>query len=155
MSKKSLDIRNASYKDINGIYELVNKVYIEIGGYSKQTIRGQISNFAQGCFVILLNDTIVAYSASIRIDEEKALSPHTWKQITANGFGSTHKKDGEYLYGYETCVDPDVRGHRLGQRIYSARKELVKFENLKGIVFGGRIPGLHKKIKKVKFLLSI
>lgn len=93
---------------------------------------------------------IVAYSASLLTDEKTALSPHTWKEITANGYASTHNSKGEYLYGFETCVDKSVRGKRLGLRIYNARKELVKFKNLKGIVFGGRIPNYHKKAKKVK-----
>lgn len=144
-----LELRSATNQDIDGILELVEKVYTTMGGYKKEMIRGQISNFSEGCFVITLNGKIVAYSASLLIDEKMALGPHNWKEITANGFASTHNVDGEYLYGYETCVDPQVRGKRLGQRIYNARKRLVKFYKLKGIVFGGRIPNYSKKSKKV------
>ncbi len=147
MKKKSIEMRNATYKDITGINELVKKVYQD-DGYKRETIRGQISNFQEGCFVILLNGEIVAYSASIIVKESWALKKHTWKEITANGFGSTHDKNGQYLYGYETCVDPEIRGHRLGQRIYTARRKLVRFENLKGIIFGGRIPSYAKRSKK-------
>ncbi len=147
MKKKKVEIRNAKVSDIAGINNLVMKVY-EDEGYKRETIRGQISNFQEGCFVILINEEIVAYSASIIVKEKWALKPHTWAQITANGYGSTHNSNGQYLYGYETCVDPDVRGHRLGQRIYNARIELVKFMNLKGIVFGGRIPSYSKRAKK-------
>jgi predicted amidohydrolase len=93
---------------------------------------------------------IVAYSASLLIDEYTACKPHTWDEITGHGYGTTHNPDGEYLYGYETCVDPDIRGYRIGQRIYNARKRLVRFQKLKGIIFGGRIPNFHKKVKKVK-----
>lgn len=147
MKKKKIEIRNAKVSDITGINNLVKKVYKD-EGYKRETIRGQISNFQEGCFVILINDVIVAYSASIIVKEKWAMKPHTWKEITANGFGSTHDNNGDYLYGYETCVDPDVRGHRLGQRIYNARRELVKFQNLKGIIFGGRIPSYAKRSKK-------
>lgn len=149
-SKALLEIKNASFFDIPGIMRLVEKVYPKMGGYKKEMIRGQISNFSEGCFIITMNDQIVAYSASLLIDEKTALSSHDWKSITANGFALTHNDDGEYLYGYETCVDPDARGNRLGQRIYNARKRLVKFYQLKGIVFGGRIPNYRKKHKKVK-----
>ena len=154
MAKKKttlLDIRNATSSDIPRIALLVEKAYDpRMEGYKKDAIRGQLANFPEGCFVITLNDDIVAYSASLLIDEETAMKPHTWKQITANGFASTHNPDGEYLYGYETCVDPAVRGKRLGQRIYNARKRLVKNLKLKGIMFCGRIPNYHKKAKKVK-----
>ncbi len=149
-TEASIEIRNATNEDIPGIVRLVNKVYSKMGGYKKEMIRGQIANFSEGCFVITLDGDIVAYSASLLIEEEKALAPHTWKEITANGFALTHNEDGEYLYGYETCVDPEVRGKRMGQRIYNARKRLVNFYKLKGIVFGGRIPNYYKKHKKVK-----
>lgn len=84
----------------------------------------------------------------IRVSEEKALVAHTWKEITGGGYGSTHDTEGEYLYGYETCVDPDVRGFRIGQRLYNERKKLAKHYRLKGIIFAGRIPKLSKKIKQ-------
>jgi predicted amidohydrolase len=100
--------------------------------------------------VITHENKIIAYSASLLIDEKSALRPHTWKEITANGFGTTHNDEGEFLYGYETCVDPSYRGNRLGLRIYNARTRLVKFYKLKGIIFAGRIPGYRKKVKKVK-----
>ena len=31
---------------------------------------------------------------------------------------TTHDIDGDYLYGYEICVDPEARGLRIGQRLY-------------------------------------
>jgi predicted amidohydrolase len=150
MKDKIIDIRNADKSDIDDIVDVVNRSYEGLGTYKKEMIRGQISNFPEGCFVVLLRGKIIAYSASLMISEKKALSQHTWSEITAGGYGSTHDWDGEYLYGYETCVDPQVRGFRIGQRIYNARKRLVNFYKLKGIVFGGRIPNFHKKQKKVK-----
>lgn len=146
--KKLIEVRLTNKKDIPEIIELVNKVYKEMGTYKPEVIRGQITNFPEGCFVVTNNDDIIAYSASIIVTEKLAMSPHTWKQITANGFGSTHNDEGEILYGYETCVDPDIRGHRIGQRIYKARKNLVEHWSLKGIVFGGRMPNYHKKLKQ-------
>ncbi len=148
--KAPLEIRNASLEDIDEIVELVRRVYVNLGTYKKEMIRGQITNFPSGCFVATLNNQIVAYSASLIIDQSKALAPHNWSEITGGGYGTTHSDDGDYLYGYETCVDPSIRGHRIGQRIYNVRQRVVKFENLKGIVFGGRIPNFHKRSKKVK-----
>lgn len=155
MSKKKssdvkLEVRLANLNDINGIIELADRAYTGfLDSYSRGIIRGQISNYPEGCFVAVLNDEIVGYSASILLPESRVLKPHTWAGITGRGYGSTHDKDGDFLYGYETCVDPSIRGHRVGQRLYNARKRLVKYERLKGIVFAGRIPALYKKIKQV------
>ncbi|NCN41402.1 carbon-nitrogen hydrolase family protein [bacterium] len=149
-TKGKLELRNATIDDIPGIKALVEKVYVKLGGYTVEMLRGQITSYPEGCFVVIVQDKIVAYSASILVSEKLANSKHTWKSITGGGFGATHNVDGDYLYGYETCVDPDVRGHRIGQRIYNARQRLVKFENYKGIVFGGRIPNFEKYTGQVK-----
>lgn len=150
MQKTKLEVRQANSADIDGIFELTAKVYANIGGgYAKDKIRGQIHNFPEGHFVVILNGVIVGYSASLITTEERALKPHTWHEITGDGYATTHDETGDVLYGYETCVDPDIRGHRVGQRIYNARKRLVKFLRLKGIVFGGRIPNFRKKRKQV------
>ncbi|MBD63680.1 MAG: carbon-nitrogen hydrolase [Halobacteriovoraceae bacterium] len=152
--KKIIDIRNARISDIKEINNLVQRVYGEGETYKRDMLRGQITQFPEGCFVVLKEDKIIAYSASLIIEEEKAMSKHTWKSITANGFAATHNEDGDYLYGYETCVDPEARGNRIGQRIYNARKTLVKFYGLKGIVFAGRIPNYRKRHKKVDGVLD-
>lgn len=146
-----LEVRLSSTKDIEAIIELVEKSYSGFSdSYTKGMIRGQITNYPEGNFVVTLNGKVVGYSASILLKEKDVLKPHTWASITGGGYGSTHDEDGEYLYGYETCVDPDIRGHRIGQRLYNARKRLVKFERLKGIIFVGRVPSFHKKVKQVE-----
>lgn len=139
-----LEIRNATFEDVDGIVKLADRVYKANGTYKKEMIRAHISHFPDGVFVVQSNDLIVAYSASLLVNEEVALKQHTWKQITANGYGASHNPRGKILYGYETCVDPDMRGQRIGQRIYNARQQLVKYLKLKGIVFGGRIPNYEK-----------
>lgn len=144
-----LEVRKARHKDVDGIYNLVSKAYKGMGSYAKDKIHGQINNFPEGVFVAVLNEVIIAYSASIILPEKEVMKYHSWKSVTGNGYGSTHHPNGDFLYGYETCVDPEVRGHRIGQRIYNERKKLVKYMRLKGIAFGGRIPNLHKHIKKV------
>lgn len=151
MDKKvKLEVRPAQLGDVQGIYELVKKVYKGMSPYPKDKLRGQITHFPEGHFVAVLNNNIIGYSASIILPEKEVLRPHSWKEITGDGYGTTHDPNGDYLYGYETCVDEDIRGHRIGQRIYSERKKLVKYLRLKGIVFGGRIPELHNHIKSVK-----
>ena len=146
-----IEVRNAQIADIPKIIDLTSKVYTEMSAYSADILQGQITNFPEGCFVIEDMDTheILAYSASIRLKEKRITRPHTWNTITGGGFGTTHQDDGEFLYGYEVCVDPEVRGTRLGQRIYNARKDLAKYLRLKGIAFCGRIPGFARK-KNIK-----
>jgi len=145
-----LVIRNARLSDIPGIADLSTRVYAGTGmyGHSEGALTGQINNFPQGQFVILVNDKVVGYCATFRISEKVGLQAHNWAEITGNGYASRHDPKGDWLYGMEVCVDPDYRGYRLGQRLYNERKKLCQSLGLKGIVFGGRLPTLARRIKK-------
>lgn len=145
-----LFIRNITEKDIEAICELSSRVYAGTGmhGYSEGEITGMLNNFPQGQFVILVNDKVVGFCATFRISEALAMKPHSWAEITGNGYISRHDPKGDWLYGMEVCVDPEYRGYRLGNRLYNERKKLCQSLGLKGIVFGGRLPTLAKRIKK-------
>ena len=149
MNKALLVLRNATKKDVLQIQSLCALVYPWSKPYSLEILKAQIENFSEGQFVAELEGKIVGYCASIIIGEKLALRPHTWREITGGGYGSTHTASGEYLYGIEIFIDPKMRGKRIGDRFYRKRKELCRQLRLKGIVFGGRLPGLSKKIKKV------
>lgn len=152
MSKKiknqKLFIRTASFDDVNDICELGREVYGEEYGYPPKMIRSQITNFPEGQFVAVFDNKIVGHAATFIIDEKTAIKPHSWKEITGGGYASRHNPDGDMLYGMEVCVDPRVQGMRIGQRLYNMRKTLCVSLKLKGIVFGGRLPGYEKYAKK-------
>ncbi len=147
-----LVIRNARISDVPAIAALSARVYAGTGmqGYPEGAIRGQINNFPDGQFIILVDEQVVGYCATFRISEKIGLKPHTWTEITGNGYASRHDPDGDWLYGMEVIVDPENRGYRLGQRLYNERKKLCQSLGLKGIVFAGRIPTLSKRIKKYR-----
>jgi len=148
--RSRLEIRNATTRDAGKIAALTARVYGKAGqhGYTKAAITGQINNYPMGQFVALADDRVVGYCATFRIGGELALKPHTWAEITGNGYASRHDPKGEWLYGMEVCVDPDYRGYRIGQRLYNARKKLCQDEELRGIVFVGRLPSLSRRLKK-------
>lgn len=150
MNKKNLLVRNAVISDVKRIQGLIEKVYQDLPPYSLDMLRGQINSFPEGHFIALYGDKVVGYCATIRLEEDLALAKHTWQEATGGGYGITHNAVGEYLYGYEISVDPEYRGLKIGARFYNERKKLCRFLHLKGIVFGGRLPHLSKKIKEVQ-----
>ena len=145
----TLKVRQAKPSDVQGILALVGKVYAGMDNYNTGMLRGQINNFPEGQFVATLDDQIVGYCASSRIDEAVALGPHDWETITGNGFGSRHDPTGDWLYGFEMAVDPGARELRIGKRLYEARRSLAERLELRGIVFGGRMPGYRRAKKNV------
>ncbi|GAB4347444.1 MAG: bifunctional GNAT family N-acetyltransferase/carbon-nitrogen hydrolase family protein [Gammaproteobacteria bacterium] len=147
-SQRRLIVRGARIDDIPAIKALVKKVYPDMGSYSSSQLRGQINNFPEGQFVAIYDGRVVGYCATFMISGDVALRPHTWMEITGGGFASRHDPKGDYLYGMEVCVDPEMRGYRIGQRLYDHRKRLCEELRLKGIVFAGRLPTLHRRLRR-------
>jgi predicted amidohydrolase/GNAT superfamily N-acetyltransferase len=143
-----LVVRRAQTGDIDSIIAMMKRAYPDMPVYSPGNIHGQIAAFAQGQFVAVYDHAVVGYAATFRIDEASALGVHTWAEITGNGYASRHDLKGEWLYAMEVCVDPAWRGKRVGQRLYDARKRLAEELELKGIVFGGRLPGLGRRLRQ-------
>jgi len=147
-SKARLEVRQAKLSDVRAIADLVRRAYDDLPAYTHGEIRGQINNYRSGCFVAKLDGKLVGYCASMRLSERVALSDHSWDEVTGNGFGSRHNAKGEWLYGYEMCVDPKVRGTRIGRRLYEERRALAERLDLSGIVFGGRMPGFARATRR-------
>lgn len=147
-TKARLEIRQAKPKDVRAIADLVRRAYDELPAYTHGEIRGQLNNYPEGCFIAKLDGTLVGYCATMRLDERVALADLTWDEVTGNGFGSRHDPTGDWLYGYEMCVDPNVRGTRIGRRLYEERRALAERLDLTGIVFGGRMPGYARALRR-------
>lgn len=148
IKNQKLFLRTATLDDVAGICALSAKVYGKDDAFSPKMIRSNITTFPEGQLLALYDGEIVGHAATFIIDEKTAMSPHTWKEITGNGYATRHDPDGDVLYGMEVCVDPDLRGKRIGQRLYNMRKKLCVDLQLKAIVFGGRIPNYAKQAKK-------
>ncbi len=112
--------------------------------WSKEQIQKLTKIFPDGQIVIKVDDKIVACALSIIIDYKQFENKHTYLDITGNDTFNTHKPEGDTIYGLDMMVHPKYRGLRLGRRLYDYRKDLCEELNLKGIVFGGRLPNFHK-----------
>jgi predicted amidohydrolase/GNAT superfamily N-acetyltransferase len=147
--RPSLILRNARASDAPRVARLSEKVYGASQAYSLEMIRGQVTNFPEGQFVAEYEGQIVGYCATFIVHEELALASHKWEEITGHGFASRHDPAGEWLYGMEMFIDPDYRSLRIGQRLYNERKKLCQYRRLKGVVFGGRLPGLARRYRRL------
>jgi len=143
-TRPTLEIRHATPADIPGIVALSQRVYTDEPPYTRGQITGHVNAFPQGVFVAIYEDEIVGYAASSRIAEDRVMSAHTWSEVTGGGYGSQHNGHGDWLYGIEVMVDPGRRRLRIGKRLYGARERLCVDLELKGIAFGGRMPGYRR-----------
>lgn len=147
-SKAKLIIRPAKLGDAPAIARLSTKVYGRADAFTRGEVRGQINNFPEGQFVAEYEGKVVGHCATMIVTAELAFKPHSWEEISAGGYGRPPAEDGDVLYGFEVCVDPDYRRLRIGQRLYRKRKELCQDFELKGIAFAGRMPGFARRRRK-------
>jgi predicted amidohydrolase/GNAT superfamily N-acetyltransferase len=99
--------------------------------------------FPDGQIGIVINGELAGCALAIIVDSTQFSEKHTYREITGNYTFSLHNPKGDKLYGIDIFIRPEYRGLRLGRRLYDYRKELCENLNLKGIVFGGRIPNYH------------
>jgi len=147
-SKAKLVIRPAVLTDAPAITRLSARVYGPTEAFTRAEVRGQINNFPDGQFVAEYQGKVVGHCATMIVSSELAFKPHTWEEISAGGYGRPPAADGDVLYGFEICVDPQFRRLRIGQRLYRKRRELCQDFELNGIVFAGRMPGYQRRRRR-------
>jgi hypothetical protein len=115
-TKPKLIIRKAKLKDSHAIAALSERVYGHAGSMTEEQVRAQINKFPEGQMVAEYEGEIAGHCATFIISRRVALKPHSWFEITGNGYASRHDPDGDVLYGMEVCVDARFRRLRIGQR---------------------------------------
>ncbi len=142
----NLEISLLSIKDYQELKEAMITSYPSMpdAHWKEHQIKTLLDKFPEGQVTVKVNGRIAGCVLSIIVSREQFDKNHTYKQITGNYTFSTHKDDGDVLYGIDVFVLPEFRGLRLGRRLYDYRKELCENLNLSRIVFGGRIPNYHE-----------
>ncbi len=136
-------IKTCDYEDIKSA--MIESYSNMPGAYWKEKhIKTLIEIFPEGQVAIKVDEELAGCALSIIVDYKNFEPKHTYSEITGNYSFNTHTASGDILYGIDVFIKPKFRGLRLGRRLYDYRKELCERLNLKGIVFGGRIPNYHK-----------
>lgn len=144
-----ITLRLLTKDDYERIKEIQEDCFPAMKPWSKEQWNAVIDKYPQGQIGIEVNRRLVASSCSMRIFFDEYSARHSWNSVTGNGMLTTHESNGDTLYGIEIMVDPEYQNFKLARRIYNARKQLAKDENVKRIVIGGRIPNYHKYANKL------
>lgn len=131
------------YKELKSAMVAAYKTMPEMY-WKEHHIKALLEKFPEGQVVVKVNGEVAGSALSIIVDYDKYTGKHTYREITDNYTFNSHDPDGDILYGIDVFIMPEYRGLRLGRRLYDYRKELCEKLNLRGIVFGGRIPNYHK-----------
>ena len=146
-----LRLRMLTEDDYPALAVLMDQIYHDIGGaWPEDTIRTLIKLFPEGQLVIEDNGDLVATALTIKVNYDRFSNPHRYEDLITDDKVRSHRDDGDALYGLDVFVDKEYRGYRLGRRLYEARKELCREENLRAILAGGRLPGYGQYADQMK-----
>ncbi len=150
-SIENIEIVFLSMQDYEEIKTSMKEAYSGLpeAYWSKKHIQALIEKFPEGQVGIKVDDELAGCALSIIVDYDAFDDKHTYSEITGGYTFNTHTSKGTKLYGIDIFIRPKFRGLRLGRRLYDYRKELCEKLNLKGIVFGGRIPNYHQYASEI------
>ena len=143
---QNIELSYLKIEDYQELKEAMISAYASMpNSYWKEFhIQTLLDKFPDGQIVVKVNGDIAGCSLSIIVDSKKFGEQHTYSEITGNFTFNTHTDDGDLLYGIDIFIKKEFRGMRIGRRMYDYRKDLCEKLNLRGIIFGGRIPNYHK-----------
>lgn len=97
--------------------------------------------FPEGQHVALLGGRVIGMSATLRVSMDLDHPDHSFDDVIAQGYFTTHEPTGAWLYGADVSTHPAARRRGVASRLYMARKDLIRRLGLRGMVAGGMIPG--------------
>ncbi|MDG1715872.1 bifunctional GNAT family N-acetyltransferase/carbon-nitrogen hydrolase family protein [Lacinutrix sp.] len=149
MEEHKIENIELKYLTVDDFEELKSATLESYGGvldsfWKRDHIAHLTTIFPKGQVVIKIDGKLAGCALSLVVDYDKIEDNHTYADIIEGDKFKNHDSEGDVLYGIDVFIKPEYRGLRLGRRLYDYRKEICEELNLKGIVFGGRMPNYHK-----------
>jgi GNAT superfamily N-acetyltransferase len=138
-------VRQTQKSDFEGIRRLGRLVYPKGEDYSDAYLLAHIEAFPEGQFVAVDVDSqqVLGMATTLIVDWDDYDIAASWSEITGEGLLTTHNPAGRTLYGADVMVHPKMQGRGIGQRLYSARRDLAIRLKMIRIRAGARLAGYH------------
>jgi len=103
--------------------------------------RKHVELFPEGQFVVLDGDRVAGATTTLRLDFDVDHPAHSFAEIIAGGWLTSHQPEGKWLYGADVSVAPEYRRRGIATALYAARHDVVRRRGLKGQVTVGMLRG--------------
>ncbi|CQR51267.1 GNAT family N-acetyltransferase [Paenibacillus riograndensis] len=119
--------------------------------WNREQLLNHVTLFPEGALCVEVNGELAGSvtGLKIRFDPKAPALQHTWSEVTADGYITTHQPDGNTLYIADLCVRPKYRKLGLGKELVQSLYHAVVEQKLERLLGAGRMPGYHLQASRM------
>jgi hypothetical protein len=134
-------VRATRLEDYAAIRALQRQSAPYLAPCSLRQLESRLHAFPEGQLVATVDGQVVGAAASLIVDWNEYGVDHTWREITGDGYFTTHDPSGRTLYACEAVLDASRRGFGTARLLSQAQRRICRRLNLKRIIATARLPG--------------
>ena len=136
-----LRVREASLADYAAIRALHRSLGAHVPPCTLRHYESRLHAFPAGQMVALCDGQVAGVAYNVRLHWDGNPLEHSWRDITGDGFFSTHDAAGETLYAAELFADTRRHGFSIERVLNQARRRLCRRLDMRRIVTAARLAG--------------
>ncbi|OKP95878.1 GNAT family N-acetyltransferase [Paenibacillus sp. P46E] len=119
--------------------------------WNREQLMNHVTLFPEGALCVEVNGELAGSVTGLKIhfDTEAPALHHTWSEVTADGYITTHQPGGNTLYIADLCVRPKHRKLGLGKELVQSLYHVVVEQRLERLLGAGRMPGYHLQASRM------
>ena len=114
--------------------------------WNREQLLNHVTLFPEGALCVEVAGELAGSVTGflMNFDPEAPVLHHTWSEVTADGYLTSHQPDGNTLYIADLCVRPKYRKLGLGKELVQSLYHVVVELKLERLLGAGRMPGYHR-----------
>ncbi|MFN0117958.1 MAG: hypothetical protein ACKVQC_06680 [Elusimicrobiota bacterium] len=146
---ENITVRNLRADDIEELLRVEISAWGEEMAATREMFQSRLETFPEGMIGAFSQEKLLGYICLIRFNSSSCDKEITWLGVTDNGFiKNSHNPEGDCLYGVSLSSSPGSPKELAVKLIKAAAKLSMRLE-LKGVLFGARVPSYHKYAAKM------
>lgn len=144
-------IRSYTEADFDGLITIQSEAfpppYPAEMWWNREQLLNHVKLFPEGALCVEVEGELAGSVTALKIHSgpQTPVLHHTWSEVTADGYITTHQPDGNTLYIADLCVRPGYRKLGLGKELVQSLYHVVVEQKLQRLLGAGRMPGYHLK----------
>jgi len=118
--------------------------YPSVLWWNREQLMNHTVLFPEGALCAEVNGELAGSVTSLKIRFDQTSAAHSWAEVTADGYLTTHEPGGNTLYIADVCVRPKYRKLGLGKELIQSLYHVVVEQKLERLLGAGRMPGYHR-----------